>query len=213
MIYNTSIFSVGFSERKNYAAMLLALWPTLQWRHTGIGALQAYIKEGDTDELRLHIWSPSLVKHGIEDSGLCHDHRFNLRSTILVGAMTQTEFEIKENDYGTYEIYTVTHAKEAMKQEGSFHKDPVKTNQHYNRSGTNFFIPEGHGYTFKKFAFHESRASELTITLLEKTEQENTRARILKPVGIPLIHAFTETQTYEQFKPILAQAREALAAI
>src|SRR4051812_39653073 len=87
---HTSVFSVHPWERRNYSDMLIALWPSLKWRHAGFGALQAYIREGDERELRVHIWHQSLIKDGIEESGLCHDHRFDMRSSVLVGRIIQT---------------------------------------------------------------------------------------------------------------------------
>jgi hypothetical protein len=70
--------------------LVLALLPHLTWRHHGIGALQAYVREGSGVETRIHIWHPDLVRAGIRDHGDAHDHRFNLVSAVLVGELTET---------------------------------------------------------------------------------------------------------------------------
>lgn len=207
----TKLFTVTPSERQNYSDMLVALWPHLKWRHAGFGALQAYIREGSAREVRAHIWHPSLVKAGIEDSGLCHDHRFNMRSSVLAGMIVQTEFKLRPDDHGGWETLRVLHAREAMARGGSFHHDPKPTGDYFDRTPVVFNVAAGHGYTFDKFAFHETRAEGVTITLVEKSEQEEVNARILAPRGKPVVHAFTETQSPAEFAPALAEGLAALS--
>lgn len=207
---HTEIFRVERSERQNYSDMLVALWPNLKWRHAGFGALQAYIREGEGRELRAHIWHPSLIKAGIEESGLCHDHRFDMRSTVLAGTIYQTEFELRPDKNGDWETLRVLHAREAMARGGSFHHDPMPTGDYFRRHPTTFDINPGSGYTFNKFAFHETRAKGVTITLVEKANQEDVNARILAPRGRPVVHAFTETQSPEEFASALADGLAAL---
>ena len=89
--------------------------PELRWRHHGIGLLQAYLVEGrpgaelalglsDT-ETRIHVWHPSLRLAGMDDSGLMHDHRFDLESRVLLGAMHDTEIHLSQ-------ILTMTDGKD-----------------------------------------------------------------------------------------------------
>lgn len=66
---------------------------------------------------------------------------------------------------------------------------------------------------YDKFAFHETRAHDLTITLVEKIDQEAVNARILAPRGLPIVHAFGEgtmTQDNMQVQSILSDAVLAL---
>lgn len=209
---HTEVFNIQGSERRNYRDLLLALWPSLRWRHAGFGALQAYVREGDANELRAHLWHPSLIKSGIKESGLCHDHRFQMRSSVIVGTIIQTEFEIKPNAGGGWETLRVLHAREAMARGGSFHHAPMPTGDFFDRIPTVYEVAAGHGYTFDKFAFHETRAQGVTITLVEKSAQEDVNARILAPRGMPVVHAFTETQKPEEFTGALADGFAALAA-
>jgi len=212
MATNTREFIVSEGERRNYCDMLIALWPCLRWRHAGFGALQAYIREGGERELRAHVWHRSLIKEGIEESGLCHDHRFDMRSTILVGAIIQTEFRLEADAKGSWETYRVLHAREAMARGGSFHHDPIPTGERYRRYPVIFEFCTGFGYTFDKFAFHETRAKGVTVTLVEKSAQEEVNARILAPHDKSVVHAFTETQTPDEFAGALADALAALGA-
>lgn len=209
---HTKTFHVDPWERRNYSDMLIVLWPALKWRHAGFGALQAYIREGDGRELRVHIWHPSLVKDGIEESGLCHDHRFDMRSTVLVGTITQTEFLLDPCVDGDWETLHVLHAREAMARGGSFHHDPVPTGNRFRRTPVDYHVTTGLGYTFDKFQFHETRAEGLTITLVEKSKQEDVQARILAPHGKAVIHAFTDTQSPTDFASVVAEGLAALAA-
>lgn len=206
----TIVFSLAPSERRNYRDMLIALWPQLKWRHAGFGALQAYIREGSANELRVHIWHPSLIKVGIEESGLCHDHRFAMRSSVLVGRIIQTEFDLQPHHLGDWETLEVLHAREAMARGGSFHHDPIPTGNFYRRIPAFYEVGAGKGYIFDKFAFHETRAEGVTITLVEKSDQEDVRARILAPRGKPVVHAFTETQSEAEFSGALAAGLAAL---
>lgn len=207
---HTKTFSIDPTERQNYADLLVALWPGLKWRHAGFGALQAYIREGGERELRVHIWHPSLIKPGIEESGLCHDHRFDMRSSVLAGRVIQTEFALEPSENGDWETLRVLHAREAMARGGSFHHDPVPTGDYFQRTPVVYKVAAGHGYTFDKFAFHETRADGVTITLVEKSAQEDVNARILAPRGKPVVHAFTETQSPAEFAGALADGLAAL---
>ncbi len=206
----TNVFLLQQSEHQNYTDMLIALWPQLQWRHAGFGALQAYIREGGASELRAHVWHPSLVKAGIEESGLCHDHRFAMRSSVLVGTIDQTEFHLDPDPDGDWETLRVLHAREAMARGGSFHHDPMPTGEYFRRRRITHSVRAGCGYTFEKFAFHESRAIGVTVTLVEKSAQEDVNARILAPRGQQVVHAFTETQSAADFAGALAEGLAAL---
>jgi len=206
----TEAYLLTSQERLNYVDMLLALWPSLRWRHAGFGALQAYIAEGEGRELRAHLWHPSLVKTGIVESSLCHDHRFDMRSSVLVGCIRQTEFRLRPAPDGQWETWRVLHARAAAALGGSFHHEPEATGEFFDRHSTIYRFHAGEGYTFNKFAFHETQAEAITITLVEKSNQENVNARILAPRGAPLVHAFTDTLQPDQFEGVLRHGFEAL---
>jgi hypothetical protein len=207
---STKIFAVPNVERRNYIDCVLALWSGLQWRHAGFGALQAYIREGDARELRVHIWHPSLVREGIAESGLCHDHRFHMRSTVLAGRIEQTDFELTPAPDGEYETWRVLHARAAQEQGGSFHADPLPTGERFNRTPHTHIVRAGQGYSFEKFAFHETRSAAPSVTLVEKSAQEDVNARILAPAGKPIVHAFSEPLPKAMWWAPLTDAKNAL---
>ena len=209
----TSLFCAGDPELRAYKAMLTALWPQLSWRHAGFGALQAYIREGDDAELRVHVWHPALVKPGIADSGLCHDHRFDMRSTVLVGEIVNRECTLHQEPDGDWETWEVLHARAAKEKMGeTFHQDPTQTGVRYRREVTDYRVSAGAGYTFRKRAFHESHVDRLTVTLVEKLNQEAFNARILAPHGRDIVHAFS-TPLPSDGEVVSAVLREALVSL
>jgi hypothetical protein len=55
----------------------------LTWRHHGLGMLQAELSE----TLRIHIWHPKLVSPEMAWPRCVHDHRFDLESAVVIGAV------------------------------------------------------------------------------------------------------------------------------
>lgn len=55
----------------------------LEWRHHGLGMLQAELSES----LRIHVWHPTLVSPDMSWPRCVHDHRFDLQSMVVVGAV------------------------------------------------------------------------------------------------------------------------------
>lgn len=165
----------------------------LDWRHNGLGLLQAYILDGSVNELRVHIWDRSLRRPGIEKSGLLHDHRFDLTSYVLYGTIEQVEIELFDDDEnGEWVLHEVVHARKAMAEKNIADGAVSLLAGRYNRRTHNVVIPAGNAYSFPKRQFHGTNASDFAITLLMKTNQENTPARILAPYGEPVVHAFAD---------------------
>lgn len=211
---HTERFTIDDAEMRTYGMMLAFAWNRLDWRHAGFGALQAYLYEGMERELRVHVWHPALVKSGIADSGLCHDHRFNMRSLVLFGEIVNRDCTLFEDEGGEWETWEVLHARAAKEKTGeSFHQDPTQTGVRYRRKTTDVRVQAGHGYTFAKGAFHESHVRALTITLIEKLNQEAVNARILAPHGHSVVHAFSAPLPSDGdiVRDVLLQAREALS--
>jgi hypothetical protein len=187
-----------FTDRTEFATLGLLvakLIPGLSFRHNGQGMLQAYIHEGEDQECRVHIWHPDLRKAGLSASGAVHDHRFDMVSQVLLGTLGHTEYKLRENPDGGWEAWEVLHARAAAKESGSFHKDPERLGERYYVDTLRFDFSAGQRYWFPKRVFHESHLGPgLAVTLVTKLDQEpEPPARILAPVGKPLVPSFTDT--------------------
>jgi len=190
--------------------------PELRWRHHGIGLLQAYLVEGrpgaelalglpDT-ETRIHVWHPSLRLAGMDDSGLMHDHRFDLESRVLLGAMHDTEIHLSqifptsaamraflvrpsegEERLLVWKIQNARAAKESgegwvkLESEAVFRADRVS-----------HVYSMGSSYTCKRGQFHRSDVEGLTVTLCTKRNQSSSPARLLAREGVTPRHAFAD---------------------
>lgn len=184
--------------------------PKLDWRHNGQGMLQAYLLEG-LPEARIHIWHDSLRSKNIVDNGLIHDHRFSMNSKVILGCIQHVEYQLIPNEDSIMSVKEVTNARKAKLENNDFHKAPENLSiGRFSLAEKTFYIGPGSGYYFPKFRFHRamSWSSELTITLVIKTDQEDTKARIIDQGKTPFINAFENTRT--DFQDILDLAVESL---
>lgn len=176
--------------RKRAVAVLRS--GTLRWRHHGIGVLQAYVlesQEGPLEE-RLHIWSRSLLKPGIDESGDAHDHRFDMVSHVLFGTVGHTEIlPVKDERAGQWTMMDLVHAR-AAGAENNFHAPMRATQGRFSIAERYQIIRAGELYRFPRGVFHRSPVSGFAITWVEKRNQCATPARIIHPIDIPAVPAF-----------------------
>lgn len=182
----TLVKNVGdlWEERQLVAALI----PHLSWRWHGIGLLQAYVREGDERELRVHIWSPRLMLDGIRESGSAHNHRFTLTSSVLVGELEHVEWHLTGDPNGDHDLWDFPHARLQTEATRSLmHQVGERCTVEKRR----LLIKQGQRYTFERFAYHSSfPVSDVVVTLVEKTEQEETKARVVAPLAQPPVPAF-----------------------
>lgn len=182
-------------------AMAAKLLPTLNWRHHGIGVLQAYISQ----YTRLHIWHDRLHRPRMRDSGGIHDHRFRLESTILIGGLTNRECVLDRGVHPpTYDIYEVINASTGKTD------PPTKTRDQVSVVFGDVELEEGDTYSYPKRAFHETIHHGVTITLVTKHEQEDAPARLLAPVGTTPVHAFHASIDRATIEDIVHEAENLL---
>jgi hypothetical protein len=204
----TTVFEAPQAEA--LADILASCLTLFDWRHHGIGVLQAYINERDDGvERRLHIWHPDLVIPGIEDSGSVHDHRFDLTSIVLCGSVLHRVYQTTPNPEGNFEILTLVNARASKVGTGSFHSDPTPTGERFDVHTFDYKIDAGLGYTFGHGVFHSSTVDELAVTLVEKRNQEGS-ARLLANRCYPLKHAFGNPENITEFSRHLIEARQKL---
>lgn len=189
--------------------------PHISWRHSGLGVLQGYLHEGTEHELRVHVWHRSLRRPGIDDSGLLHDHRFDLDSQVLVGTLHQDEYQLRGDTDGHWVLYEVLHARAKYERSGgaTFHEEPTLLTPRFTTRSVRVHVPEGYAYHFPKRQFHGTRFDgELAVTLLTKSNQDELPARILAPLSVPLVHAFSDPLPRDAWVEPLRQAHEALVS-
>lgn len=191
--------------------LVLHAMPHLKWRHNGLGLLQAYLREGPERELRVHVWHKSLAHDGIGESGLIHDHRFNLTSHVLVGQIWQEEYQLDPDPEGPWQMHTVVHAREVLAKYAINDGDVQPLPDRYRADTAGVNIGEGWSYTFPKRRFHKTELdSPVVVTVVQKDDQEDVPARILAPYGKPVVHAFANTLPHAAWVQPLALAEEAL---
>jgi hypothetical protein len=175
-----------------YRLMVAKLLPVLKWRWHGVGMLQGYIMEGEK-ELRVHLWSPELILEGIDISGDIHDHRFDLRSDVLVGAIKHKEYQLIPNGVnGTHSVWRLAHnARRQLKIKTQGSDDMVEEPQAYTVKTEEAIFTEGISYIFPKRFYHQTQPiTKYAVTLVSKTNQDDGMAGILCPIGKAPVPAF-----------------------
>lgn len=190
-------------------AMALALLPTMQWRHHGIGCLQGYIVEDSDPEVRLHIWSRDLIKPGMEESGDVHDHRFDLVSHVLAGTVWHEELIPTPDENGDWGMLALTHARAA--KDSAYHGPTTPLEGRFKVQRKSWGTPAGESYAFPAGRFHRSPVVDLAVSVIEKHNQTDAQARILYPLAKPPVMAFGHEMDWSVINPVLDEARKALA--
>lgn len=182
----------------------------LQWRHHGIGVLQAYIAEGADPEVRLHVWDQRLVKPGISETGDVHDHRFDLVSVVLAGEVGHEEWVMAEAEDGPYRMSSVVHARLAA--ETRYHGTVTEHEGRYKAYKARHLLPAGLMYRFPLGAFHRSFVpGGTTVTRCEKHNQrEDIQARVVFRADTPQVHAFGHDEDWDLISAVLSDALVAL---
>jgi len=206
----TQVSRIDPDELAYLRGLVARLIPTLDWRHNGLGLMQAYVHEGVRRELRVHVWDRSLHRPGIERSGLLHDHRFDLRSTLLLGDLVNVEYHLTPDPDGPYALHSVVPARKAFAMSGQH--DGLVRDLGDRVSVTTREVPlcAGDRYFFPKLQFHGTLAHNLTVTLVEKLNQTDDLARILAPRDEPVVHAFANPYSKDRTQPVLDQAQRLL---
>lgn len=191
-------------------AMALALMPSMSWRHHGIGVLQGYVVENVETEVRLHVWAPALVKPGMDVSGDIHDHRFDLVSHVLCGAVAHEEITPEEDAEGDWTMLKLTHARAA--KDTGYHGPTEPLAGRFRASRLSFLIAAGQTYRFPAGRFHRSPVLPgVAVTCIEKHNQSSASARILHPIATPPVMAFGHEMDWAIVGPVIRAATEALS--
>lgn len=166
----------------------LNVWDELEWRHHTTGLLQAYMPNDKTR--RVHIWNRLLKTR---DVGELHNHRFLLRSRVLVGSITHERLlpHVRQGFTPTHDVWDIPGASK-----GSTETLRWKAQVEVERYDRQRFCA-GDAYAVPKWQYHHARQedddAELTVTYIDLVDKDlDAAASLLCPVGVPPSHAFDD---------------------
>jgi hypothetical protein len=159
-------------EMTSIAERALRLPPS-DWRAHGLGLIQTYMAGNeDPKQYRVHVWTPDAMLVGLE-AGI-HNHRYDLRSVLVAGVLTQEEWTAQSDIEGLWHAWR--HDNETM--------EPVLTTDRYSLSPRTLDIRCGQGYTFPRDGFHRSvPRSDVAITVMQRFNVEGN-SYALCPTGV-----------------------------
>jgi len=139
-------------------------------RFHGNGFIQLYLDEAKTT--RLHVWHPAF-KPQRDHNALTHDHRFDMSSTILLGALKHTTFtdDTGVGDY-SHGIYSVVGASKFREAEFNHLYDTYLSERH------RYTFWPGTSYNFLAGNFHTSEPAntdEITATIMTRSNMHATK--------------------------------------
>lgn len=144
--------------------------------HSGIGMIQLYI----SDDVRLHVWHPDLPAKP-NAFGAWHNHRYDLQSNILMGAVHDTGLSLNDN-LGDFNVYSVVPYHKGIPEISLEERGVEVVVSGYQRYG-----PQ-ETYKVPIWGFHETRTEGLTVTLCTKRNQSKAQANILAHESIAPLH-------------------------
>lgn len=189
--------------------MTIPLWKILpaeeaQLRVHGNGFIQAETKDGN----KIHIWHPQVPRQVIQT--LQHNHNHAFHSTVVIGALTMSEFNIKIDSDGEWQQY------QAVKRKGKdtylSRIDPFPVRRTNIR---HFTLQEGseYDYPLNMHLFHEVRPiSPIVVTYIERTgETDKEEPIVLVPRDYEPDNRFDRYGHYEIAKIIYHKVIDMLA--
>lgn len=147
--------------------------------HAGVGFAQVYLPSG----ARLHMWHPEFPVEQ-ESFGLRHNHRFDMTSHVLQGAVTHIPFSLVENPAAAFQRFAVLAAHHGRAED----PQPISDQRYSIQIDRPFIYRAGESYFFPKRHYHQSAGDAITVTLVEKSNQEEFQAEIIAPFDQPPKH-------------------------
>ena len=161
----------------------------LEWRHHGLGMLQAEF----SDTLRIHIWHPDLVDPKMAWPRCVHDHRFDLVSAVVVGAVIDVPCLVAFDGHRTpvvpprlnVNVYEIEHAKNQDRmvgQDGRVTATSAKLLAHGSLLKMNEIVKSAAyetEYRIERRMFHTTKVEELAITVVHRSNFDTRLARVL----------------------------------
>lgn len=146
------------------------------WRPHGIGLIQKYTPD---KRYRVHVWTPKAVRIGLE--GGIHDHRYDFRSTVVAGTLTQEEWVVTPSETGV--LHQWEHHNDTMQ--------PTPTGRRFDATPRTLDIRVGQSYSFPRHGYHRSVPySSIVVTVMERFDVRGT-SHALCPTGVVPINGQT----------------------
>lgn len=201
----------------------------MQWRHHGLGMLQAELSE----EVRVHIWHPALVSPGMAWPRCVHDHRFDITSAVVVGEIIDVPCRVQEfpEPFACFarpphehrvNIYEIEHAKNQDKMVDMKGCSTASSAKLLNRGILVELEIErqraGNEYHIDRRQFHTTRVEALAITVIHRSNFDNRLARVLcaPDKDVMAISGIVRDESPERkliVESVLRQAASAIEAI
>lgn len=207
-------------------AMMIRTEGALAWRAVeGVGFIRGDIYNSNVpgaggEQLSVHLWHPDLHEPTMEDSGMVHDHRFDFRSLVMVGAVHDTavvSLAPVDDDQDAYQIHEVTLVPPVRNDEAGVRwarqtyvvtEQPQRyrlvTSHHTYRLGSTFAYPAG--------KFHRATVSALAVTLCWKSGQFGGGRLLARAGRKPQLAGGIERFTWDRVREIRQAAAAALDA-
>ncbi len=134
----------------------------------GLGFIQ--IKLGEVE--RVHVYTKKVTLTTQEEE--IHNHRYDFKSTVLKGKLTNKLYQVKENINGQFILVDEACNPNLPKSDKQQSVDkPILCSQFYTEQGQTYFI--------EKDTFHQVEAQEGTITLVQRGPVVKPTAQIIYP--------------------------------
>lgn len=166
-----------------------------EWSVQGLGMLRHYIR----GQGRLHIWDSKLRYPG---ASLIHNHSWDLRSTVVAGRLVNTRFQIdpvvgykfKTQRLVTgYKTHMVSQVEDVL-----LLPDPRE-----------IYLP-GDDYVQTAKVIHQTEADDVTVTLMERTEDVDGEADVFWPAGESWVTAKPRPATLVEIAETVVRAIAAI---
>lgn len=143
---------------------------------------------------RLHVWDPE----GSAGDLTIHDHPFDLTSTVIAGAITNTRYLATPSG--------VEHVRERYVPPDEDHRrrDTVRL------SGTATTYTAGQRYEQRADELHSSAQLPGTVTVLHMTFTAARELTVCRPPGRPWVSGRSRPATPDEVERITARARTAM---
>ncbi len=207
----------------------------LRWRHHGLGMLQAELSES----LRVHVWHPSLVSPGMVWPRCVHDHRFDIGSVVVVGAVRDVRPDVRRiHDRGELydlhlsgvphpsghwqeaKVFEILHAKEQdrlVTPAGCSTATSAKYlgDVHLTRACCDRTHEAQTSYRIPRRVFHTTEVDGLAVTVVHRSNFNDRLARVLcaPDSDVSAVSGIVRDESAEHRALVEAVLREAAAAV